>query len=68
MVLDVYCKGYQIIKMESGNLQENIKLLETIYNKTKIKTSKLGNYNSIKYTYVSTTTIHKHLEESKLFY
>ena len=40
--------------------------LESLYTRVKShKSSKLGNYNSIKYSYVSTTTTHKHLVELK---
>ena len=34
----------------------------------KTKTLKLGNYNSIKYTYVSTTTTHKTLGRVKIVF
>ena len=45
------------------------KTLETLYNQAKNqKTSKLGNYNSIKYSYVSTTTIHKTLGRIKIVF
>ena len=41
--------------------------LESLYIQTnKTKTLKLGNYNSIKYTYVSTTTTHKTLGRLKI--
>ena len=43
--------------------------LESLYIKTnKTKTLKLGNYNSIKYTYVSTTTTHKTLGRVKIVF
>ena len=45
------------------------KTLEILYNYAKNKkTSKLGNYNSIKYTYVSTTTMHKTLGRIKIVF
>ncbi|MCT7571465.1 IS4 family transposase, partial [Aliarcobacter butzleri] len=43
--------------------------LESLYIQTnKTKTLKLGNYNSIKYTYVSTTTTHKTLGRIKIVF
>lgn len=43
--------------------------LESLYIQTnKTKTLKLGNYNSIKYTYVSTTTTHKTLGRVKIVF
>ena len=43
--------------------------LESLYIQTnKTKTLKLGNYNSIKYTYVSTTTTHKTLGRLKIVF
>ncbi len=45
------------------------KTLETLYNYSKQnKVSKLGNYNSIKYTYVSTVTTHKTLNKIKIVF
>ena len=45
------------------------KTLESIYNQVNNqKTSKLSNYNSIKYTYVSTTTTHKTLGRVKIVF
>lgn len=45
------------------------KTLESLYNHVKNKkTSKLGNYNSIKYTYVSTVVIHKTLGKIKIVF
>ncbi len=45
------------------------KTLESIYNQVNNqKTSKLSNYNSIKYTYVSTTTTHKTLGRIKIVF
>ena len=47
----------------------NSKTLESLYNQAKHhKCSKLGNYNSIKYTYVSTTTTHKTLGRVKIVF
>ncbi len=48
---------------------EKCKTLETLYNQTKNKkASKFGNYNSIKYTYVSTIAIHKTLGKIKIVF
>ena len=45
------------------------KTLETLYNYAKQnKASRLGNYNSIKYNYVSTTTTHKTLGRLKIVF
>ena len=45
------------------------KTLEALYNHEKQnKTSKLGNYNSIKYSYVSTITTHKTLGREKIVF
>ncbi len=45
------------------------KTLESLYKEVKNKkTSKLGNYNSIKYSYVSTTTTHKTLGRIKIVF
>ena len=45
------------------------KTLETLYNYAKQnKASKLGNYNSIKYSYVSTTTTHKTIDRVKIVF
>lgn len=45
------------------------KTLESLYNHAKnYKSSKLGNYNSIKYTYVSTITTHKTLGRVKIVF
>lgn len=45
------------------------KTLETLYNQAKnLKSSKLGNYNSIKYSYVSTIITHKTLGRIKIVF
>ncbi len=45
------------------------KTLESLYIQTnKTKTLKIGNYNSIKYSYASTTTTHKTLGRIKIFF
>ena len=48
---------------------EKYKTLESLYNQAKNhKASKLGNYNSIKYSYVSTITTHKTLGRVKIVF
>ena len=47
----------------------NSKTLESLYNQAKqYKCSKLGNYNSIKYTYVSAVATHKTLGKIKIVF
>ena len=55
-------------QIEFGNLQENIKHLKDCTLSKSHKSSKLGNYNSIKYSYVSTTTTHKTLGRIKIVF
>ena len=70
----VQANGLDVIARVANNPRiwqfiEKCKTLETLYNQTKNKkASKFGNYNSIKYTYVSTIAIHKTLGKIKIVF
>ncbi len=66
--------GLDVIARISNNTRiwqfmGKFKTLESLYNYAKQnKTSKLGNYNSIKYSYVSTVTTHKTIGRVKIVF
>ncbi len=71
---EVKLQGLDVIARLSNsnkiwNFLGKYKTLQSLYKKAKkIKTSKLGNYNSIKYSYLSTITTHKILGKVKIVF